>query len=234
MRTLKKAGWAMLVALSLSGALASQSAQAWGYVGLTVGFAPPAIPVTVQPPCPGEGFLWTPGYWAYDPIRGYYWVAGAWVVAPAVGLLWTPGYWAWESLGYRWHAGYWGPRVGFYGGVNYGFGYFGAGYKGGYWENGHFAYNRAVNNIDPGRVGHWYGREVAMARAGAGSGWTAAAAHGASAPAFHGSGNAAAWGPAAYHGGAMRGTAHANAAAGRPPALHASAGRSWGGGRFHG
>ncbi len=29
----------------------------------------------------------------------------------------------------RFHAGYWGPHIGFYGGVNYGFGYGGAGYR---------------------------------------------------------------------------------------------------------
>ena len=31
----------------------------------------------------------------------------------------------WRSL--LWHAGYWGPHVGFYGGVNYGYGYGGVG-----------------------------------------------------------------------------------------------------------
>ena len=30
-----------------------------------------------------------------------------------------------------WHEGYWGPHVGFYGGINYGFGYWGHGYEGG-------------------------------------------------------------------------------------------------------
>ena len=39
------------------------------------------------------------------------------------------------------------PRVGFYGGVNYGFGYAGVGYQGGYWNNGAFFYNRSVNNV---------------------------------------------------------------------------------------
>jgi hypothetical protein len=33
-------------------------------VGISVHVAPPAIPVYVQPPCPVEGYLWTPGYWA--------------------------------------------------------------------------------------------------------------------------------------------------------------------------
>ena len=31
-------------------------------------------------------------------------------------------------------AGYWGPHVGYYGGVNYGFGYMGVGFAGGAWR----------------------------------------------------------------------------------------------------
>src|SRR6516162_11244676 len=83
---------------------------------------PPPLPVYEQPPCPVEGYIWTPGYWAWG-IGGYYWVPGTWVAPPRVGLLWTPGYWAFAGGVYAFHAGYWGPHVGFYGGVNYGFGY---------------------------------------------------------------------------------------------------------------
>jgi hypothetical protein len=45
------------------------------------------------------------------------------------------------------HPGYWGPHIGFYGGVNYGFGYGGIGFCGGEWRGGVFAYNRAVGNF---------------------------------------------------------------------------------------
>jgi len=118
-------------------------------VGITVGFAPPDLPVYEQPICPEEGYIWTPGYWAYDPDFGdYYWVPGTWVMAPQVGFLWTPGYWAWGGSGFVFYEGYWGPRVGFYGGVNYGYGYFGHGYEGGRWDGGHFFYNRSVNNVN--------------------------------------------------------------------------------------
>ena len=41
-------------------------------VGITVGFAPPDLPVYEQPICPEEGYIWTPGYWAYDPDFGDY------------------------------------------------------------------------------------------------------------------------------------------------------------------
>jgi len=50
-------------------------------------------------------------------------------------LLWTPGYWAWQNDAYVWYAGYWGPTVGFYGGIDYGFGYPGSGFYGGYWRS---------------------------------------------------------------------------------------------------
>src|SRR5580698_431799 len=122
-------------------------AASFAAVIISVGFAPPALPVYAQPIAPGDGYLWTPGYWAYG-AEGYYWVPGVWVRPPAVGLLWTPGYWGWGGGVYAFHAGYWGPHVGFYGGVNYGFGYVGTGFVGGRWDGGHFAYNTAVVNVN--------------------------------------------------------------------------------------
>jgi hypothetical protein len=91
--------------------------------------------------------VWTPGYWGWGPY-GYYWIPGTWVPAPAVGLYWTPGYWGFAGAGYLWYPGYWGPAVGFYGGINYGFGYFGVGYVGGFWAGNTFAYNGAVTNVN--------------------------------------------------------------------------------------
>lgn len=128
-------------------------------VGISVGFAPPPLPVYVQPALPAPGYIWTPGYWAYDG-DGYYWVPGAWVLPPAIGMLWTPGYWAYYDNYYRWHSGYWGPRVGFYGGVDYGYGYGGIGFVGGRWDNGRFAYNRAVVNFGRTHVTNVYNNTV--------------------------------------------------------------------------
>jgi len=116
-------------------------------VGVAVHLGPPALPVYEQPICPGAGYLWTPGYWAYGD-DDYYWVPGTWVMAPTVGYLWTPGYWGWGGGGYFWHGGYWGPHVGFYGGINYGFGYGGVGFVGGRWNRGVFAYNTAVMHVN--------------------------------------------------------------------------------------
>ena len=106
-------------------------------VGVSITIAPPDLPVYEQPVCPGDDYIWIPGYWAFAD-DDYYWVPGTWVVAPEVGFLWTPGYWAFEENRYFFHEGYWGPEVGFYGGISYGFGYFGHGYEGGRWDNGHF------------------------------------------------------------------------------------------------
>jgi WXXGXW repeat (2 copies) len=121
--------------------------------------APPPLPDYEQPPCPEEGYLWTPGYWAYAP-GGYYWVPGTWVQPPRVGVLWTPGYWGFVGGVYAFHAGYWGPHVGFYGGVHYGYGYGGAGFAGGRWAGNSFAYNQSVTNINVTVVHNTYNETV--------------------------------------------------------------------------
>ena len=130
-------------------------AQAHAGIFISVGFAPPALPVYVQPPLPAPGYLWTPGYWGYGDA-GYYWVPGVWIQPPTPGFLWTPGYWGFAGGVYGWHGGYWGPHVGFYGGVNYGFGYGGIGFAGGEWRGGVFAYNRAVANFGSVHVTNVY------------------------------------------------------------------------------
>ncbi|MFY9842408.1 MAG: hypothetical protein WA718_12395 [Terriglobales bacterium] len=125
------------------------SAASFAQIGVAITIGPPPIPIYEQPICPGDGYLWTPGYWAYDyDYDDYYWVPGTWVLAPEVGFLWTPGWWGWGDSAFLWHEGFWGPRVGFYGGINYGFGYFGTGFEGGRWDGGHFFYNRSVMNVN--------------------------------------------------------------------------------------
>jgi hypothetical protein len=139
--------------------LAVPVASFGGHIGVSITIAPPVLLVYSQPVCPGEGYVWTPGYWAWGD-DGYFWVPGTWVLAPEPGFLWTPGYWGWGEGVYLWHAGYWGPSVGFYGGINYGFGYFGAGYEGGYWHEGHFFYNREVNNVNVTVIHNTYNKTV--------------------------------------------------------------------------
>jgi hypothetical protein len=119
------------------------------------------LQVYAQPLVPGDGYIWTPGYWAWNaPDNDYYWVPGTWVLAPSAGELWTPGYWGYENAGYFWHAGYWGSSVGYYGGLNYGYGYSGSGYQGGRWNHGAFQYNRAVSNVNTTLVHNVYSAPV--------------------------------------------------------------------------
>ncbi len=130
-------------------------ASANAYVGISVAIAPPVIPVYTQPYCPGPGYIWTPGYWDWDGYS-YFWVPGVWVVAPRVGFLWTPGYWGYNNGLYVFNQGYWGPTVGFYGGINYGYGYGGHGYYGGRWDGNTFRYNTAVSRVNTNVVKNTY------------------------------------------------------------------------------
>jgi hypothetical protein len=138
----------------------SVSASAFAQVSISVNFGPPPLPVYEQPLCPGDGFIWVPGYWAWGGPYGYYWVPGTWVLAPEPGFLWTPAWWGWDGGAFLFHEGYWGPRVGFYGGIYYGFGYFGHGYEGGRWEGDRFFYNRSVNNINVTNIHNVYNTTI--------------------------------------------------------------------------
>ena len=139
----------VLLVAALSGS------HAFAGIQFSVNIAPPPIAVFDQPACPGDGYIWTPGYYQYGDY-GYYWVSGAWVLPPSAGMLWTPGYWGFTSGKYAWHEGYWGAKVGFYGGINYGNGYSGSGFTGGRWEGNVFQHNTAIANVDRSKVHNTY------------------------------------------------------------------------------
>ena len=159
MRKLSNVALALALALGLASAASTSPARAQVAIGVSVGIAPPPLPYYDQPPLPAPGYIWTPGYWAWGGYD-YYWVPGTWVLPPEPGFLWTPAYWGWGDGVYLFHVGYWGPVVGFYGGIDYGFGYFGAGYGGGYWDHDRFFYNRQVNNFGGARITNVYNRTV--------------------------------------------------------------------------
>lgn len=155
----------IIYSLTLLAAALAAPTLAQADISILIGIAPPALPMYAQPPIPGDGYLWTPGYWSWNAAdNDYYWVPGTWVVAPFVGALWTPGYWAWRGNGYAWDDGYWGTHIGYYGGINYGFGYGGVGYQGGYWNNGAFSYNRSVNNVSRSHITNVYNSTVNITR----------------------------------------------------------------------
>ena len=126
---------------------------------VTADQAPPPLPEYDQPPAPDPNYLWTPGYWAWGD-SGYYWVPGEWCPPPYYGALWTPPYWGYYGNHYMFHRGYWGPHVGFYGGVNYGFGYVGVGFAGGRWAGNSFAYNTSVVNVNTTVIHNTYNQTV--------------------------------------------------------------------------
>ena len=118
-------------------------------VGVSVTIGPPPLPLYVQPLNPAPGYIWLPGFWAWDPAFGYYWVPGMWSPAPFIGAFWTPGYWGWNSGVFIWYDGYWGPAVGYYGG---------------HWRGSAFYYNRTVNNINVTNVTTHYSTAVRTVR----------------------------------------------------------------------
>jgi len=120
---------------------------------------PPPLLDDPLPPCPEDGYLWTPGYWSRN-AGGFFWVQGDWFPPPRVGVLWTPGYWQYVDAFYIFHRGYWAARVGYYGGINYGAGYFGTAFTGGRWEGGSFAYNVAVYGANARAFHHTYSEPV--------------------------------------------------------------------------
>ena len=123
---------------------------------------PPPIPSYAQPAMPEDGYFWMPGFWAWrKDVLDYYWVPGTWVKPPRIGLLWTPPYWSRSDEGYLFHGGYWADAVGFYGGIDYGYGYSGDGYRGGRWDNGIFFYNSAANNFGSLNIAHSYNHAIA-------------------------------------------------------------------------
>ena len=62
----------------LIGVIIGVPAASYGAVSVSITIAPPLLPVYSQPICPGEEYIWAPGYWAYGDY-GYYWVPGTWV-----------------------------------------------------------------------------------------------------------------------------------------------------------
>ncbi len=158
-RLLRPALLAAAATLALTAALPVAPAQAQEYADVTATTAPPPLVAYDQPPLPGPGYLWTPGYWGWGSY-GYYWIPGTWVLPPQAGFLWTPPWWGFVGGRYLFHGGYWGPTIGFYGGINYGFGYFGAGFVGGYWAGGHLFYNSAYNHFGGVHITNVYTRNV--------------------------------------------------------------------------
>lgn len=111
MKALTWRALALCLACSATGGTAW--AGAWdlqvrsGPVVVDLGAPPPPARVEVVP-APRYGYVWAPGYWAWDGYR-YFWVAGRWV-GERPGYLYAPG--RWEPRGPHWHyvPEHWEPR----------------------------------------------------------------------------------------------------------------------------
>ena len=155
MKTIKSISVIFFFMLAMFIQPSTVEARVQAVIVIRVRHAPPPLPYYEQPYCPVDGYIWTPGYWAYNGY-GYYWVPGQWVEPPQYGYLWTPCYWGFSNGYYGFHNGYWGRSIGYYGGVNYGYGYGGSGFYGGRWSGNHFQYNTAVMNVNLNIVRNTY------------------------------------------------------------------------------
>ena len=145
---MKRLGWFGALVAAIAMLVQPAPAKADLFSSTVVALVPPLLLADQQSYPPGDGYIWEPGYWAWSPYGQYYWVPGEWVLPPQTGYDWTPGYWASTGSGYDWNPGYWGTQVGYYGGVNYGYGYYGNGYVGGRWYGHEYRYNRAVTRVN--------------------------------------------------------------------------------------
>lgn len=73
----------ILRAIALTGILSLAASAAQAQVRAFIGFRAPAVVVAV-PPCPGVGYIWTPGYYA--------------------GTVWVPGRWAYRGYAHSYAA----------------------------------------------------------------------------------------------------------------------------------
>jgi hypothetical protein len=73
---------------------------------VVVGVAPPVALVEPIPAPPVAGYVWRPGYWAWNGVR-YVWVPGVYVAPARVGASWVPGHWVAGAGGWVWVGGHW-------------------------------------------------------------------------------------------------------------------------------
>ena len=70
----------------------------------------PPEPINEVPPREmpaGEGFVWIPGYWGWEPAENaFVWISGLWREAPP-NRRWIPGYWVEAEGGFQWISGFW-------------------------------------------------------------------------------------------------------------------------------
>jgi len=96
----------LLVTSAASAMLAAPFAEAQmrGSVDIRIG-TPPPPPRYEPPPPPRHGFVWVPGYWAWDGYR-HVWVGGHWERMRR-GYRYAPPVWRQGPDGWRFDGGGW-------------------------------------------------------------------------------------------------------------------------------
>ncbi|HZR34643.1 MAG TPA: hypothetical protein VFA75_04660 [Nevskia sp.] len=96
----------LLLATLLAAGMALPAASQAARVGVDINLAPPAPVVEGPPPPPPQpGYVWAPGYWAWNGAQ-YVWVAGHYV-AGRPGWVWVPEHYVRRGPYYRFVPGHW-------------------------------------------------------------------------------------------------------------------------------
>lgn len=95
-------GTALLGTLLLTATIACASPR--GRVFVRVGPPAPIVEATVV--APGPGYVWVPGYHAWNGAA-YVWVPGRYVLPPRPRAMWVPAHWERERRGWFLVEGHW-------------------------------------------------------------------------------------------------------------------------------
>jgi hypothetical protein len=91
-----------MLGLVFAGVLA---ANAWA-ADVFVRVGPPRRVIETRGPMPNRGYVWVPGYHAWDGNR-HYWVAGRWERPPRARARWVEHRWVKRRGGYVLVEGHW-------------------------------------------------------------------------------------------------------------------------------
>lgn len=93
--------------LSMLMAAGSAAAPAFAQISFNINIAPPAPPAPQYEAAPAiaPGYLWAPGYWAWNGDR-HIWIRGRTIVQ-RVGYRWEPDRWEQRDRAYYRHPGRW-------------------------------------------------------------------------------------------------------------------------------
>jgi hypothetical protein len=96
----------IVASLVLAGGLILPTASQ-ARVGVFVDIAPPVAVVETPPPPPRVGYVWAPGYYAWQG-GAHVWVPGRYI-EPRVGYHWVPDHWRQRGPHYYFVPGHWAP-----------------------------------------------------------------------------------------------------------------------------